>query len=384
METLNLLRIKERYGFTWSAFDDYGLRKDQMSVIARHGRFPIKADVASVKRAIERGLRDLGVTEEEIRTVWGTHPRHPGKLETIEPTLKDQILLGGPAVLEKQILDKIGFERDPFWNEISRPEDVFDSKPHLHILQKMRDAALNAKFIGIHGEVGSGKTVMKNMLFEMLKKEGNFLISEPVISEKSRLRPPTVADSMIQDFLYEFGSIPQTGKLASPRSLEAKNRFLARIMKSNKRQGRRHVVVIDEAHDLPIETIKSMKRFHEIQDGFTKLLGIILVGQPELNDVICKDYRIREVAARIDMIEIRAQTIDAEGYLRWKVQRAGGDFARIFTDSAVSEIKRKLNGAGNPLTLNVLASHAIDKGFRTGTLPVTNEVVELAWKEMGA
>ena len=370
----NLKNIIEQHSILYKAFLTAGIGKSQMSRIINHDQWPVKADRATLQADIEAVLATNGVSKQKLAKIWES---------PLAVKRTTHLLQGGPAVLEKHILEQVGLNRDPFWNEISGVEDVFDSKPHLYIFNKMYDAAQNAKFIGIHGPVGSGKTIVKNLLIERLQSEHNFLISEPLISEKSRLRPPSIADPMIQDFLYQFGSIQQSGKLSSPRSLEAKVRFLARILKNNQKLGRRCVIIIDEAHDIPIETIKSMKRFHEIQDGFKKLLGIILIGQPELHDIITRDYRIREVAARVDMVEIKPQAIDAGEYLSWKIQRAGGAVEKLFNEAALTEIRRKLNGSGSPLLINVIASHTIKKAYATNNLPATAEVVELAFKEMG-
>lgn len=66
------------------------------------------------------------------------------------------------------------------------------------------------------------------------------------------------------------------------RSSEARFRQLHRVLRDSRRTGRSHVLVIEEAHALPIPTLKHLKRFMELEDGFKKLLGIILIGQPEL------------------------------------------------------------------------------------------------------
>ena len=381
-EILNLKLVNRRLGIPLRAYEAVGIPKSTISQIMNRDIWPVRRNREELQRLIEQVLKDHGATEDDLRVIWGYHPEYQKK-KAPQPSYRDKLLNGGVAMLPKVILEKLALRKDPFTNELEGIGDVFDARPHMFVLQKMLDAAKNQKFLGIWGPVGSGKTVIKNVFVEKLAQERNYLISEPLLVEKAKCRPSAIADALIEDLMYARGSITAVGKMRAPRSLEAKNRLVRAILAANARQGRHAVLIIDEAHELPLETLKALKRFHEHQDGFRKLLSIIIIGQEELRDKLAKDYRVREVTARIDLVELKPIGSLLDEYLRWKIERAGGDVTHIFTEAAIREMKRKLNGA-NPLLINVLASHAIMKGYSTDTFPVNDEIVELAYKEMAS
>ena len=228
--------------------------------------------------------------------------------------------------------------------------------------------------------VGSGKTIIKTVFLEQLKQKRNFIVSEPLINQKERLTPSAIVDGLIQDVLYGSGTIGMNGRLQSPRSLEAKSRFLHYHLAAKRKNGVKTVLIIDEAHDLTLSTVKSLKRLHELQDGFKKLLSIVLIGQPEFESLI-KDYRVREVTARIDLVRMSPINGMFDDYLQWKIDHAGGKLDEIFSADAVTGMKRRISTA-TPLSINVLASHVVYMGWKMDVFPVTEEIVEMAWKEM--
>ncbi|XLM22759.1 AAA family ATPase, partial [Chromobacterium piscinae] len=87
--------------------------------------------------------------------------------------------------------------------------------------------------------------------------------------------------------------------------------------------GYRHCLVIDEAHSLPIPTLKHLKRFFELELGFKKLLSIILIGQPELKVKLSeRDAAVREVVQRCEMVELAPlEGGRLEEYLKFKLER---------------------------------------------------------------
>lgn len=183
--------------------------------------------------------------------------------------------------------------------------------------------------------------------------------------------------------MYGFGGISALGKMRSPRTLEAKNRLVRAILSNHTGRGKRAVLIIDEAHELPLETKKALKRFHEHQNGFKKMLAIILIGQEELFDDLNKDYRVREVTARIDLVELKDIGNVLNDYMKFKIEKAGGDINGLFTAEALAEMTRKLENP-SPIMINVLASHSIISAFNVDSFPVTPEIVEEAYRRMAS
>ncbi len=356
-----------------------GIARTVLYEIVRWQRFPKRQNRATVIANIENALRRQGIAAETIQTCWELVP-----VTTTSPLKKTglaHVLKGGAQVIPQEILRELGLNKDPFTNELESIADVFATPQHNHALSKMLDAAKNCKFIGLWGKVGSGKTVLKTLFEERLGMEKNYLISEPFINQKNRLKPSSLADAMIQDFLFLRGGTGTNGQLTAPQNLEAKNRWLKRIMREKSRDGKKLILMIDEAHDLTLDTLKALKRFHELQDGFRKQLAIILLGQEELYHKM-GDPRIREVAARIDLVQLQPIPRQTQKYLEYKITRAGGELERVLTSDAIKTITRLLPQA-NPLEINVLASSAIITAWRSGSMPATGEAVELAYKEIG-
>lgn len=378
MGALGLKLIISRYKIPLSAFSEAGLSKANIAQIKNHDIWPVKRARSELEEGIIKVLRKYGVKQSEMIGLFDREHDHKQTLKKKKPTI--HLLKGGPKMLPEVVLKKAGLKKDPFTQEIEGVSDVFDAKPQMYVFQKMVDAAENQKLLGIFGEVGSGKTIIKNVFIEQLKSKRHFIISEPLINQKERLTPSSLVDGIIQDVLYGTYSIGMTGKLQSPRSLEAKNRFLRYHLAAKRRQGVKTVLIIDEAHDLTLQTIKSLKRLHELQDGFNKLLAIILIGQPELESLI-KDYRVREVTARIDLVRMAPINGMFDDYLKWKIEKAGGELEAVFTTEAITDMKHRVSQA-TPLSINVLASHVIYTAFRMDTFPANAEIVDLAWKEM--
>lgn len=95
-------------------------------------------------------------------------------------------------------------------------------------------------------------------------------------------------------------------------------------MRDSSRAGNKHLLVIEEAHGLPLPTLKHLKRFRELEDGFRKLLGIVLIGQPELRMKLSEtNPEVREVTQRIELVELQALDAELENYLNFKFARAG-------------------------------------------------------------
>ena len=72
--------------------------------------------------------------------------------------------------------------------------------------------------------------------------------------------------------------------------------------------------MIEEAHDLAVPTLKYLKRLWELEDGFDRLLGVLLFAQPELMSVLdARSWAVREVVRRIEVVEVGA--LDEPGEL---------------------------------------------------------------------
>ena len=264
--------------------------------------------------------------------------------------------------------------RSPFVNEIGDVRDIFFSEDHIFLREMMLDTARNRGFTAVFGEVGSGKSVMRKAVAQQLAAEG-IRVVYPVIIDKSRITPASMIDALIMDISEE----------APRRSLEAKTRQALKLLKNRAAGGLKQVLVIEEAHLLTRPAIKALKQIYELEDGFTRLIGIILIGQPELKYLLdeAATPEIREVARRVTMAEISG--IDhIGGYIAHKFERSGKKALDIFDAEAFESMRTRLSdrdGQGRkinrayPLTVNNLAARAMNLAADMAEPRVTADVV---------
>ena len=102
--------------------------------------------------------------------------------------------------------------------------------------------------------------------------------------------------------------------------------------------------MIDEAHSLPIATLKHLKRFFELEQGFKKLLSIILIGQPELKLKLSeRDAAVREVVQRCEMVELAPlEGARLEEYLKFKLERLNKPVAEVIDEGGIHALRARL------------------------------------------
>jgi len=264
--------------------------------------------------------------------------------------------------------------RSPFINDITDPKDIFFSQDHHFIKEMMRDTARHCGFTAVYGEVGSGKSVIRKAVFHELKAE-EIKVVYPAILDNARITASSLVDAIVMDISEE-----------SPRrALEQKSRQAVKLLRNRAMSGMKQVLIIEEAHQLNLAALKALKRIYELEDGFRRLIGIILIGQPELKHLLDEtlDQGIREVARRVTQAEIGGLGDDLGPYLIHKFNRINRRADEIFNgDSFAAMQKRLQDKAGRkiiskayPLSVNNLAANAMNLAAETGETKVTEEVV---------
>lgn len=138
-----------------------------------------------------------------------------------------------------------------------------------------------------------------------------------------------------------------------------------------------------------------MKRFYELQDGFKKLLSIMLIGQPELEVKLSEhNPEVREVVQRCELIKLPPLDNHVEGYLRHKFKRVDLDFDSVFAPDAVEAIRALLRQTvteGNrgarvareqslcyPLAINNLVTRAMNEAVKISAPKVNAALIQAA------
>ena len=262
-----------------------------------------------------------------------------------------------PMLLRKQTLTqgtKQHFKlfKDPFTDDVQEAKDVFLTPDIRYVREVMWQAVRHGGFVGVTGESGSGKSTLRRDLADrIVREQASVIVIEPYVlaMEENDMKGKTLKSASIAEAI-----ITAINPLTRPmRSAEARFRQLHSMLKDSHRAGNRHVLVIEEAHCLPTATLKHLKRFFELEDGFKKLLSIILIGQPELRQKLSeKNPEVREVVQRCEVVELPPLDNNLEDYLKFKLARVGGDMAAVFDKGAVDALRNKLSlttgGGGKP------------------------------------
>jgi type II secretory pathway predicted ATPase ExeA len=219
--------------------------------------------------------------------------------------------------------------------------------------------------VKVSGEVGSGKTMLCRMLLERLPEHG----------ETVYLATPSLSFDDVLHVIAGELAIELPGS-HTHQMLSALHERLLEIYAA----GRRVVVLIDEAHAMPAETLEGIRLLSNLESSRHKLLHIVLFGQPELDERLA-EKNMRQLQDRIthhfDLEPLRRA--DVGEYLMFRLRAAGYRGPDLFTPRAV----RLIAGASQGLSrrINVLADKSLLAAFSDGTHLVTARKAKAAIRD---
>jgi general secretion pathway protein A len=223
-----------------------------------------------------------------------------------------------------------------------------------------------AGFVAITGEIGAGKTTLLRSLLSRADDSTQYAYI---------LNPVLTGLELMQEINHELG-IPSTG--TRREMLAALNHFLL----DQKRRGRRVVIVIDEAQALDGGTLEELRMLSNFETETAKLLQIVLVGQPELRDLLARSdleqlnqrITVRWHLGRLD----RAET---GNYVAHRVTTAAGGRPRtLFTRGAIGQVYAFSRGV--PRLINIICHRSLLVAFANDRTRVTRRTVKRAIKEL--
>lgn len=330
--------------------------------------------VTDIWPPLGKKLRNAQPSGQAKRTSLAQHHKNPalgkGNPEVITITWEVEMV-------SQEAMRHFKLFRNPFIDDVQKDADIYMSEEHRYIEAAMIDAARHGGFLAVIGEVGSGKSIMRRKVIEQLKRDGDVLVIYPQMIDKGRLTAASICDAIIQDVSSEKCKI----------KLEDKTRQVQRLLLDRAKSGYRACLIIEEAHDLNVQTLKYLKRFYELEDGYRKLLGIVLIGQTELRDVLDERQNVdmREVIRRVQVAEIKGLNGHLEDYLTLKFKRIGRPVEEVFTPDAFDALSQRLtstnrDGKGKtshayPLLVNNYTARALNMAHEMGEARITADVV---------
>ena len=265
-------------------------------------------------------------------------------------------------------LDHWGLKEPPF-SITPDPRFVFLSERHrdalAHLLFGIGQGG-GGGFVQLTGEVGTGKTTLCRLLLEQLPENARVaLVLNPRLTAIELLE--TLCEELHLDISHTRGSVKAL--------VDALNGYLLDAYA----KGLRVVLIIDEAQNLSVDALEQVRLLTNLETDTQKLLQIILLGQPELREILARsDMRqlAQRITARYHLTPLDATETGA--YLRHRFRIAGGQHSP-FTAGAVQRVHR--HSGGVPRLINVIAERALLGGFAHDATKLDTPDIDRAARE---
>ncbi len=217
------------------------------------------------------------------------------------------------------------------------------------------------------GEVGTGKTLLSRVLLSRL---------DPSIATALLVNPLMSVPELLKAINKDFG-VPT--RINSPqKQIEALNNFLIKLSE----KGKNALVVIDEAQNLTFEALEAIRMLTNLETAQSKLLQVLLVGQPELLRKL-QSHELRQLNQRITSryhLEALSQ-VEMMRYINHRIYVAGGSGGLFFDPSICKTIYKVTKGY--PRLINIICDKAMMASYVRGSNVVDSHAVKLAvadWK----
>jgi general secretion pathway protein A len=245
--------------------------------------------------------------------------------------------------------------------------------PTCFVSTRRHDEALAALYYGVRwhkgfivltGEVGTGKTLLLRCLLRLLKESKDVAYAYLF---NSRLDPTDFLQYIVSDF-----GLNATGKSKSGLLLE-----VGRFLVGRGARGLTTVLIIDEAHQLSDETLEEVRLLSNLETTDDKLLQILLVGQPELDEKL-DSVGLRQLKQRI-ALRAHLGSLDAKEtgeFIERRLRIAGGGdrSGRIFPPETIASIFRA--SRGTPRLINSISENALIAAYARQSPTVTPDIIE--------
>lgn len=261
-----------------------------------------------------------------------------------------------------------GFRESPF-SIAPNPAYLYMSTQHkeafAHLLYGIQG---NGGFVLLSGEVGAGKTTLCRCLLDQLPDENEVAYI---------FNPPQSSEELYAIICEELSIALPPGSHSNLMLMQTE--IYHHLLKVHS-QGRNTLLIVDEAQNLPVEVLEQLRLMTNLETDDTKLLQIILLGQPELRDLIAKP-ELRQLAqritARFHLCPIKADEV--RPYIQHRLGVAGVE-RPLFKDDLCQTIYKYSNGI--PRLINVICDRTLLGAYAEGEDVITPELLNQAVTEV--
>ena len=236
--------------------------------------------------------------------------------------------------------------------------------PHQEAMVVLKVALESGEgFIKVTGEVGTGKTLLLRKIMNSDIVDGYEIAYLP----NPYLTPPEMRQALEKELNVS---------LTASDEISETDAINHRLIELN-RSGKKVMVLIDEAQDLPDETLEAIRLFGNLETESTKLVQIVLFGQPELDLRLAQD-EFRQLRQRITFsYRLRSLTFDeTRSYINYRLKVAGYQGSPLFSDKSMKKLWK--GSRGIPRLINVLAHKSLMLAYGRGQYVVKPDAVRLA------
>jgi len=261
-----------------------------------------------------------------------------------------------------------GLKREPF-SIAPDPHFLFMSEAHREALAHLLyGLSGGGGFVLLTGEIGAGKTTVCRCFLDQVPADCDVAYV---------FNPKLNVTELLQTVCDEFRITVPPGAATIKDHVDPLNRFLL----ASHAAGRHSVLIIDEAQSLSAEVLEQLRLLTNLETAERKLLQIILIGQPELRDLLAQP-ELEQLAQRVTARYHLPALSEAETalYVRHRFAVAGGQGEQPFDAAALRRLHQLCRGV--PRRINLLAGRALLGGYASGKTRIGRAIVDKAAQEV--